>query len=169
MKQINKYIQERLHINKDIKPIFNEILDEYEECKFKDINIYKTNRINNKPIEDKTLINEISKYFDDEEISEEEYDTKLNELKQEYIKDELTLDGCSCFELNDEGIEFSNRYGYDDRQIITIFEGEEVEAGHDGEVVAKCEKIIWQGNSKELVDIFYDDDIENKIEEVLIK
>ena len=53
MKQINKYIQERLHINKDIKPIFNEILDEYEECKFKDINIYKTNRINNKPIEDK--------------------------------------------------------------------------------------------------------------------
>ena len=107
------------------------------------------------------------KYFDDEEISEEEYDTKLNELKQEYIKDELTLDGCSCFELNDEGIEFSNRYGYDDRQIITIFEGEEVEAGHDGEVVAKCEKIIWQGNSKELVDIFYDDDIENKIEEVL--
>ena len=107
------------------------------------------------------------KYFDDEEISEEEYDTKLNELKQEYIKDELTLDGCSCFELNDEGIEFSNRYGYDDRQIITIFEGEEVEAGHDGEVVSKCEKIIWQGNSKELVDIFYDDDIENKIEEVL--
>ena len=68
MKQINKYIQERLHINKDIKPIFNEILDEYEECKFKDINIYKTNRINNKPIEDKTLINEISKYFDDEDL-----------------------------------------------------------------------------------------------------
>ena len=53
----NFSIYERLHINKDIKPIFNEILDEYEECKFKDINIYKTNRVNNKPIEDKTLIN----------------------------------------------------------------------------------------------------------------
>ena len=107
------------------------------------------------------------KYFDNEEISEEEYDTKLNELKQEYIKDELTLNGCSCFELNDEGIEFSNGYGYDDRQIVTIFEGEEVETGHDGELVAKCEKIVWQGNSKELVNIFYDDDIENKVEEVL--
>ena len=68
MKQISYYIVERLHINKDIKPIFNEILDEYEECKFKDINIYKTNRVNNKPIEDKTLINEISKYFDDEDL-----------------------------------------------------------------------------------------------------
>ena len=64
----NFSIYERLHINKDIKPIFNEILDEYEECKFKDINIYKTNRVNNKPIEDKTLINEISKYFDDDDL-----------------------------------------------------------------------------------------------------
>lgn len=107
------------------------------------------------------------KYFDNDEISEEEYDEKLEALKKEYIDDELTLDGASCFELNDEGIDFSNRYGYDDRPIITIFEGKEVGTGHDGEVVAKCEKIIWQGNSNEITDIFYDTDIQDKVSEVL--
>lgn len=107
------------------------------------------------------------KYFDNDEISEKEYDEQLESLKKEYIDDELTLDGCSCFELNEEGIYFSNRYGYDNRKIITIFEGTEVATGHDGEIVAKCEKIIWQGNADEITDIFYDDDIENKVTEVL--
>lgn len=107
------------------------------------------------------------KYFDNDEISEEEYDEQLETLKKEYIDDELTLNGASCFELNEEGIEFSNNYGYDDRPIITIFEGKEVGTGHDGEVVAKCEKIIWQGNSNEITDIFYDTDIQDKVSEVL--
>lgn len=106
-------------------------------------------------------------YWDNEEISEEEYDKKLNSLKQEYINDELTLNGCSCFELNNEGIEQAIEYGYDDRKIVTIFEGKEIESGHDGEIVAKCEKIIWQGNSDIITDIFYNDDIENKIEKVM--
>lgn len=107
------------------------------------------------------------KYFDLEEITESEYDEKINALKKEYINEELTLDGCSCFELNEEGIEFSNNYGYDDRNVITIFEGTENGTGHDGEIVAKCEKIIWQGNADEITDIFYDDDIEDKVAEVL--
>lgn len=107
------------------------------------------------------------KYFDKEEISEEEYDEKIAELKKEFIKDELTLNGASCFELNEDGIDFSNNYKYDDRKIISIFEGDEIDCGHDKEIVAKCEKIIFQGNSKEIIDIFYDDDIEDKVAEVL--
>lgn len=106
-------------------------------------------------------------YWDNEEISEEEFDKKVNELKQEYIKDELTLNGCSCFELNEEGINFSNEYKYDDRAVITIFEGEEIQRGHDGEIVAKCEKVIWQGDANIITNIFYDDDVENKVEEIL--
>lgn len=106
-------------------------------------------------------------YWDNEEISEEEFDEKVRDLKQEYIKDELTLNGCSCFELSEEGINFAKEYKYDDRPIITIFEGEEIENGHDREIVAKCEKIIWQGNANIITDIFYDDDIENKVEEIL--
>ena len=106
-------------------------------------------------------------YWDNEEMSEEEFDKKVNDLKQEYIKNELTLNGCSCFELNEDGIEFAKRYGYDDRAIITIFEGEKIERGHDGEIVAKCEKIIWQGDANIITDIFYDDDIENKVDEIL--
>lgn len=107
------------------------------------------------------------KFWDLEEITEQEYDKEIKALKEEYIKDELTLNGCSCFELSDEGIEFSNSYKYDDREIITIFEGEEVAIGHDGEIIAKCEKIVWQGNSEEMTNIFYDDDIEDKVAEVL--
>ena len=101
------------------------------------------------------------------EEGEEEYDEKFNNLVQEFIKDEWTLDGCSCFELNEEGIEFSNNYKYDDRKIITIFEGEEVAKGHDGEIVAKCEKVVWQSNADEIINIFYNDEIENKVEEIL--
>lgn len=111
--------------------------------------------------------NELQEKLLDEEISEEEYDEKFNDLVQEFIKDEWTLDGCSCFELNEEGIRFSNNYKYDDRKIITIFEGEEVAKGHDGETVAKCEKVIWQGNADEIINIFYNDEIENKVEKIL--
>jgi hypothetical protein len=111
--------------------------------------------------------NKLQEQLLDEEITEEEYDEKFDELVKEFIKDEWTLNGCSCFELSKEGIEFSNNYKYDDRKIITIFEGEEVAKGHDGEIVVKCEKIVWQGNADEITDIFYDDDIEDKVEEVL--
>lgn len=111
----------------------------------------------------------LQEQYDNEEISENEYDKKVIDLKQEYIRDELTLDGCSCFELNEEGINFSNRYGYDDRKIITIFEGQQKGFGHDGEVVAKCEKIVWQGDSNKITDIFYDDDLTSneKINKIL--
>ena len=106
-------------------------------------------------------------FFEDNTISEEEYDKKLNDLKQEYIDDELTLDGCSCFELTEKGIESAINYGYDDRPIVTIFEGHQIGDGHDGEIVAKCEKTLWQGNAKIITNIMYDDDIENKVEEIL--
>ena len=108
-----------------------------------------------------------TQYWDNEEISEKEYDEKINDLKKEFIADELTLNGCSCFELNEQGIDFAKRYGYDNRPIITIFEGKEIGSGHDGETIAKCEKVIWQGKSDIITDIFYNDDIKNKVEEIM--
>ena len=94
----------------------------------------------------------------------EEYD----KLKKEYIDNEWTLNGCSCFELTEDGIEFACRYGHiTERKIVTFFEGEEIETGHDGETVAKCNKIIWQDNSNKITDILFDDDIENKVEKIL--
>lgn len=68
MKNLKDIIQERLHINKDTNAIFNEILEEGEECKFKDIDIYKTNCRIPKVISDRTLINEINKYFSDNDL-----------------------------------------------------------------------------------------------------
>ena len=110
-----------------------------------------------------------NKYFDTEEISLEEYDEKVLALKKEYINDELTLDGCSCFELSEDDIKFSNNYKYYDRKIITIFEGEKIGLGHDGECVAKCSKIVWQGDSNVITDILLDDDTQDKVEAVLSK
>ena len=108
--------------------------------------------------------NKIVNEIDDLDKFSNEYD----KLKKEYIEDNLTLDGCSCFELTDNGIEFACRYGHiTERKIVTFFEGEEIETGHDGETVAKCNKILWQGNSSKITNILYDDDIENKIEEIL--
>ena len=93
---------------------------------------------------------------------------EYNKLKKEYIEDNWTLGGCSCFELTEDGIDFACRYGHiTEREIVTFFEGEEVETGHDGETVAKCDKIVWQGDSNKITDILYDDDIENKIQEIL--
>jgi len=106
-------------------------------------------------------------YFDLEEISAEDYDKKFADLVQEFIKDEWTLEGCSCFELNEDGIDFSDSYRYDNRPIMTIFEGEKTGDGHDGEEVAKCTKILWQGNSREITSIFRDEDIEDKVSAVL--
>lgn len=107
------------------------------------------------------------KLFD--ELSEEEYDEKFSELLKEYIDDEWTLNGCSCFELSKEGIEEARNYGHIcDREIVTIFEGEFVECGHDGECVAKCNKIKFQGNSEKFVDILFDTDLtdEEKITKI---
>jgi hypothetical protein len=108
--------------------------------------------------------NKIVEEIDDFDEFSEEYD----KLKKEYIEDKWTLDGCSCFELSEDGIDFACRYGHiTEREIVTFFEGEEVDTGHDGETVAKCDKIVWQGDSSKITDIFYDDDIENKVEEIL--
>ncbi len=67
MKQINNYILERLHITKDTQPTldFKTIFKEGEECKFKDIDIYKTR--SNKNIDDLLLHEQISKYFNDDD------------------------------------------------------------------------------------------------------
>ena len=108
--------------------------------------------------------NKIVNEIDDFDKFSNEYD----KLKKEYIEDNWTLDGCSCFELTDDGIEFACRYGHiTEREIVTFFEGEEIETGHDGETVAKCNKIIWQDNSNKITDILFDDDIENKVEKIL--
>ncbi len=101
------------------------------------------------------------KLFD--ELSEEEYDVKFSELLKEYIEDEWTLSGCSCFSLSKEGLEEAKNYGHIyDREIITIFNGEFVDCGHDGECVAKCNEIKFQGNSKKFVDILFDIDLEDE-------
>lgn len=101
------------------------------------------------------------KLFD--ELSEEEYDEKFSELLKEYIDDEWTLNGCSCFELSEEGIEEARNYGHIyDREIVTIFEGNFVSCGHDGECVSKCNDIKFQGNSKKFVDILFDIDLTNQ-------
>lgn len=104
----------------------------------------------------------------DEIENTDKFIEEYSKLKKEYIEDNWTLDGCSCFELTEDGIDFACRYGHiTEREIVTFFEGEEVETGHDGETVAKCDKIVWQGDSNKITDILYDDDIENKIQEIL--
>lgn len=104
----------------------------------------------------------------DEIENTDKFIEEYSKLKKEYIEDNWTLDGCSCFELTEDGIDFACRYGYiTEREIVTFFEGEEVETGHDGETVAKCDKIVWQGDSNKITDILYDDDIENKVQEIL--
>ena len=113
---------------------------------------------------------ELNEQWHNDEISEQEYDDKLDALKKEYIEEKLTLDGASAFKLDEYGIDFSNSYGYYDRPIVTVFAGTESDMeGHDGESVAKSEKIIWQGDSDILNDIFLDDDltIEEKNEELM--
>lgn len=127
---------------------------------------FEEGSVNNYYLDEYNKIRE--QYFDNDEISEEEYDEKFNNLVDEFIEDEWTLNGCSCFYLDEEGIESAKQYGsIVERPIITIFEGEDVGSGHDGEDVAKCEKIIFQGNSDKIVDVFYDKDIENKAEYIL--
>lgn len=104
----------------------------------------------------------------DEIENTDKFIEEYSKLKKEYIEDNWTLDGCSCFELTEDGIDFACRYGHiTEREIVTFFEGAEVETGHDGETVAKCDKIVWQGDSNKITDILYDDDIENKVQEIL--
>ena len=113
---------------------------------------------------------ELKEQWYNDEISEQEYDDKLDALKKEYIEEALTLDGASSFRLDEDGIEFSNIYEYYDRPIVTVFAGIESDMeGHDGEAVARSEKVIWQGDSDILSEIFLDDDltIEEKNKELM--
>lgn len=79
----------------------------------------------------------------DEIENTDKFIEEYSKLKKEYIEANWTLDGCSCFKLTEDGIDFACRYGHiTEREIVTFFEGEEVETGHDGETVAKCDKIV---------------------------
>lgn len=92
-----------------------------------------------------------------EEISKDELDTIQEKIVQDYIEKELTLDGCSCFELDEYGLKQAQNYGHImDRQVVTIFTGEYVGEGHDGECVVKPEKIVYQGDTETFKDILYD-------------
>ena len=64
MKELNSFIQEKLVINKNIKPQYSNIYGEGNLVLFKDCNIYKTQKLK---IEDKRLETTIKKYFDNNE------------------------------------------------------------------------------------------------------
>lgn len=95
--------------------------------------------------------------FENGEAPEEyqkEYDDGNFDIIDDYIENELTLDGCSCFELTDVGIkQFLTDYNgfINTFKIVTIFDGDFIEYGHDGETVAKCNKIIKQITPNEFI------------------
>ena len=64
MKELNSFIQEKLVINKNIKPQYSNIYGEGNLVLFKDCNIYKTQKLK---IEDKRLETTIKKYFNNNE------------------------------------------------------------------------------------------------------
>ena len=64
MKELNSFIQEKLVINKNIKPQYSNIYGEGNLVLFKDCNIYKTQKLK---IEDERLKTTIKKYFDNNE------------------------------------------------------------------------------------------------------
>ena len=85
-----------------------------------------------------------------------EYQARYNDgdfdVIDDYIDDCLTLNGCSCFEFSDNGInEALKEYSafFDIFNVVTIFEGEFIEYGHDGELIAKCDKILEQISPEE--------------------
>lgn len=88
MKELNSFIQEKLVINKNIKPQYSNIYGEGNLISFKDCNIYKTEKLK---IEDKKLETTIKKYFDnDEEVFIVTYQLKIgqpNPLPDKLLKE----------------------------------------------------------------------------------
>ncbi len=115
-------------------------------------------------------LDKFSENFQEEysELEGQELDDRIYEYAQElgYI-----LDGCSCFELTEDGIEefinYIKTHPINDYEEINIFEGIDKGFGHDGEVVAKCTNILYTGKTKDFMNIIDDEDIKNKLEEVL--
>lgn len=106
------------------------------------------------------------------ELEGEKLDTRIFEYAEElgYI-----LNGCSCFELTEEGLaEFINYikdHPIDEYEEINIFEGLAKGFGHDGECVAQCTDIIFTGNTKDFMNIIDNEDLTtidklNKIKEM---
>ena len=100
--------------------------------------------------------------FDNSEAPEEYqkiYDDGDEDVIEDYINDVLTIDGCSCFELNRAGLDEACTYSFFDTMgVVTVFEGDFVEYGHDGEIVAKCNNIIEQLSPTEFLNKY-----ENKL------
>lgn len=85
----------------------------------------------------------------------------VESIVNEYIENEWTLNGCSCFELSVDGLEEAENYAHIyERNVVTVFDGEYIGQGHDGEDVAHCNKIVYQGNTDEFNDILLDFDID---------
>lgn len=88
MKELNSFIQEKLVINKNIKPQYSNIYGEGNLISFKDCNIYKTKKLK---IEDERLETAIKKYFDNnEEVFVVTYQLKNgqpNPLPDELLKE----------------------------------------------------------------------------------
>ena len=103
------------------------------------------------------VYNYCDELFENGEAPEEyqqEYDDGNFDIIDEFIENELTLDGCSCFELNKSGIEqFKKDYSgfINNFNVVTVFDGDFIEYGHDGETVAKCNKIIEQITPEEFI------------------
>ena len=93
-----------------------------------------------------------------------EYDTALDNLVREYAEEKgYLLDGCSCFELTEDGIEelveYIKTHPIDEYEEINIFEGIDKGLGHDGEQVAKCTKIAYTGKTINFMKIVDNEDL----------
>lgn len=104
----------------------------------------------------------------------EEYDNALDDLVREYAEENgYLLDGCSCFELTEEGIEeyieYVKTHPIDEYEEFNIFEGIDKGFGHDGEQVAKCTKIVYTGKTADFMEIINDEDLslEEKTDKIL--
>lgn len=115
-------------------------------------------------------LDKFSEEFEDEysELEGQELDTRIYEYAEElgYI-----LDGCSCFELTEDGIEefisYIETHPINNYEEVNIFEGIDNGYGHDGEQVAKCTKIVYTGKTEDFMDII--DNEELSLSEKIIK
>lgn len=121
-------------------------------------------------------LDKFAEKFEDEysKLEGEDLDNRIYEYAEElgYI-----LNGCSCFELNEAGIEefisYITTHPIYEYEEINIFEGIDKGYGHDGEQVAKCTKIVYTGKTEDFMNIIEDEDLSleeklNKINENLI-